>query len=144
MSDLARVYCEDGYNFIRAAVARVYDEPFPPFAGQPASRTQQEKERRRAQNAIEKIAADAVEVVKSPRRRVSHFVMNLPDTAIQFLNAFRGLLYDRTRDLCGTYGIMPMVHCHCFTRELKPQKAEQDIREVSPQRSNWIWTNLTP
>lgn len=134
MSDLARVYCEDGHDFIRAAVARVYDEPFPPFARPPASRTQQEKERRRAQDATKKIAADAVEVVKPPRRRVSHFVMNLPDTAIQFLNAFRGLLSDRTRDLGGTYEIMPMVHCHCFTRELEPQKAEQDIREVSPQR----------
>ncbi len=58
--------------------------------------------------------------------------MNLPDTAIQFLNAFRGLLSDRTRDLGETYNIMPVVHCHCFTRELEPQEAEKDIREASP------------
>lgn len=141
MSDLARVYCEDGYDFIRAAVARVYDEPFPPFARPPISRTQQEKERRRAQNsAVKDITADAVKAAKPPRRRISHFVMNLPDTAIQFLNAFRGLLSDRTRDLGGTYGIMPMVHCHCFTRELEPEKAEQDIREVSPLHFNRIRT----
>ena len=133
MSDIVRVYCEDGHDFIRAAVRRAYDEPFPPFSRPPASRTQQDKERRRAQNpAIKGIAADAVKAVKPPRRRISHFVMNLPDTAIQFLNAFRGLLSDRTRDLGETYNIMPVVHCHCFTRELEPQEAEKDIREASP------------
>ncbi|KAF8346952.1 S-adenosyl-L-methionine-dependent methyltransferase [Amanita rubescens] len=108
VSDIARVYCEDGHNFIRAAVGRAYDEPFPPFTRPPASRTQQDKERRRAQNLA--IATDAVKAVKPPRRRISHFS-------------------DRTRDLGETYDIMPVVHCHCFTRELEPQEAEKDIRE---------------
>ena len=131
MSDLVRIYCEDGRDFIRAAVARVYDEPFSPFSGPPLSRTQQDKERRRAQKvAAENIVADTTELTELPRRRIAHFVMNLPDTAIQFLNAFQGLLLDRTQDLSETYGTMPMVHCHCFTRELDPQKAELDIRKV--------------
>ncbi|KAK2461421.1 hypothetical protein APHAL10511_005884 [Amanita phalloides] len=130
VSDLVRVYCEDGRDFIRAAVARIYGEPFPPFSGPPVSRTRQEKDRKKAQKlAAEGIAADAVEIAKQPRQRIAHFVMNLPDTAIQFLNAFRGLLADRTRDLRETYGVMPMIHCHCFTRELEPRKAEMDIRE---------------
>lgn len=133
MSDIVRVYCEDGRDFIRAAVGRAYDEPFPPFSSPPGSRTQQDKELRRAQNSETKgVAADAVKAVKPPRRRISHFVMNLPDTAIQFLNAFRGLLSDRMRDLGETYDIMPVVHCHCFTRELEPQEAEKDIRQVNP------------
>ena len=63
--------------------------------------------------------------------------MNLPDTAIEFLDAFRGIfraerpggqevarLYDDERS-------MPMIHCYCFTRELEPDKAEMDIRQVS-------------
>ncbi|KAF8634903.1 hypothetical protein AX15_000651 [Amanita polypyramis BW_CC] len=133
VSDIVRVYCEDGRDFIRATVARIYDEPFPPFIGPSMSRTQQDRERRRAQKlAIENTVVDtsATRTTKPPRRRLTHFVMNLPDTAIQFLGAFRGLLSDQTRDLRKTYGsAMPVVHCHCFTRELDPQKAELDIRK---------------
>ncbi|KAJ3007700.1 hypothetical protein NUW54_g3441 [Trametes sanguinea] len=72
---------------------------------------------------------------RHPRRqRISHFVMNLPDTAILFLDAFRGVLAPDNaggRDLSGLYdeASMPMVHCHCFTRELEPEKAETDIRQ---------------
>lgn len=64
------------------------------------------------------------------RKHISHFVMNLPDSAIEFLGAFRGILHDKTRNLSGIYENMPMIHCHCFTRELEPEKAEKNIREV--------------
>ena len=61
--------------------------------------------------------------------------MNLPDTAILFLDAFRGVLSPANagdRDLSGVYDRehMPMVHCHCFTRELEPERAAVDIRQV--------------
>lgn len=72
--------------------------------------------------------------------------MNLPDTAILFLDAFRGVLSPENageRDLSGLYaeGTMPMVHCHCFTRELEPEKAEVDIRQVSfrPKHGSSGW-----
>jgi tRNA (guanine37-N1)-methyltransferase len=66
---------------------------------------------------------------QSPRQTVSHFVMNLPDSAIDFLDAFRGVLSESAneRDLNGNNANMPMVHCHCFTRELQPDRAEADI-----------------
>lgn len=57
--------------------------------------------------------------------------MNLPDTAILFLGAFRGVLSPANaggRDLSGIYAELPMVHCYCFTRD--PEHAEVDIREV--------------
>lgn len=59
--------------------------------------------------------------------------MNLPDTALEFLDAFRGILIPRGETggrLDGVYATMPMVHCYCFTRELDPHKAEADIRQV--------------
>jgi len=59
--------------------------------------------------------------------------MNLPDSAIQFLDAFRGLLSridNHNHDLRGIYDIMPMIHCHCFSRELEPDKAREDIQKV--------------
>lgn len=72
-----------------------------------------------------------------PRRRIAHFVMNLPDSAITFLDAFRGVFAQSSSpsasdiDLKGLYDVMPMVHCHCFTRELDREVAERDIRHVS-------------
>jgi tRNA G37 N-methylase Trm5 len=97
---------------------------------------QEEKERKRLQKLVTEgkpIPAPApIENANPPRQRIAHFVMNLPDSAIQFLDAFRGLLIDAEgRDLSGIYEEMPMVHCHCFTRELELDKAEQDIRQVS-------------
>lgn len=57
--------------------------------------------------------------------------MNLPDSAIEFLDAFRGVLAEP--ELKEAYeGRMPMVHCHCFTREVEDQtNAEGDIKQVS-------------
>ncbi|TFK77438.1 hypothetical protein BDN72DRAFT_867141 [Pluteus cervinus] len=116
-----RVYCEDGRDFIRRAVTRCFDEPFLPYTGSRMSRTQEIKVQRRQEKA------PPAEVVLEPRRRISHFVMNLPDSGITFLDAFRGILADDVRKLEDVYDIMPMVHCHCFTRELERERAEADI-----------------
>ena len=59
--------------------------------------------------------------------------MNLPDSAITFLDAFRGILTLSSGsivDLQALYDVMPMVHCHCFARELECDAAERDIRQV--------------
>jgi len=134
VSDLVRVTCEDGRDFIRTIVSRVFDEPFPAYAGPKPSRLEEEKERKR----LQKLAAQGQSIpnvttvdAKPPRKRITHFVMNLPDSAIQFLDAFRGILIDDQRNLSETYDDdeMPMIHCHCFTRELEPEKADQDIRQ---------------
>lgn len=70
-------------------------------------------------------------------QEIDHFVLNLPDSALTFLDAFQGCCaplldqpgYDSTK------AKMPMVHVYCFTRELEAAKAEQDICAVSG-----IWT----
>ncbi|PFH52241.1 hypothetical protein AMATHDRAFT_140328 [Amanita thiersii Skay4041] len=127
VTDFVRVFCEDGRDFIRAAVSRVFNEPFAPYVGPPLSRTAHDKMRRRAR--AEGVVTDTTKVDMLPRRRIAHFVMNLPDTAIQFLDAFRGILSNASEDLREIYDIMPMIHCHCFTRELEAEKAEEDIRQ---------------
>ncbi|ORY87662.1 tRNA methyltransferase Trm5 [Protomyces lactucae-debilis] len=40
-----------------------------------------------------------------------HFVMNLPATAIEFLDAFRGLYNGHSTDM-----VLPTIHVHCFTK----------------------------
>ncbi|KAI0778716.1 guanine-N-1-methyltransferase [Trametes elegans] len=123
VDQLVRPFCEDGRAFIRNAFNRAYDDPLPPVP-QPKPR----KEKRAGE------ARRAPPPLGPRRRRVSHFVMNLPDTAIQFLDAFRGVLSPANageRDLSGLYddASMPLVHCHCFTRELEPERAEADIKQ---------------
>jgi len=131
---LVRASCEDGRDFIKRVVTRAIDDPFPAYAGPKLSRMQEKERKRRPQLAKFPPATASVDqstAVKQsvPRQSISHFVMNLPDSAIDFLDCFRGILSER--DLSGFYADMPMVHCHCFTRELQPDKAEADIRQVT-------------
>lgn len=59
---------------------------------------------------------------------IDHYVMNLPDSALEFLDAYAGAFtpllsepgYDRSTPL-------PLIHVHCFTRELEPEPASDDI-----------------
>lgn len=98
---------------------------------------QEERERKRRQRLKSEgklvTPPDVVEEIKKPARRViSHFVMNLPDSAITFLDAFRGIfISDGSQDLGELYNEMPMIHCHCFTRESELENAKRDIYEVN-------------
>jgi tRNA (guanine37-N1)-methyltransferase len=134
-----RVSCEDGRDFIRAAIGLALDNPFPPYSGPRPSRIQERKIRKlkQAADALESSGVDTLDPSKTPRSRISHFVMNLPDTAIHFLDAFRGILSavnNNKRDLRDVYDVMPMIHCHCFSRELETEKAEKDIKTVCLSR----------
>ena len=129
VSELVRVFCEDGREFIDKVVARALDEPFPAYVAL------SKRSRKRKEQALDHAAPDVVKTVitDSDRKLISHFVMNLPDSAIQFLDAFRGIFsrpVQGGRDLRGLYDIMPMIHCHCFTRELDPDMARMDIQKV--------------
>ena len=73
----------------------------------------------------------AVEPAPPPRSHIDHFVMNLPESAIEFLDAFRGLYADDPRyDGDKSESLpMPMIHVHCFTREPE-EGAREDIMQV--------------
>ena len=60
--------------------------------------------------------------------------MNLPNSAIEFLDAYRGLyreLYaqhgEEAKEAVKQVGL-PIVHCYCFTKDI--EGAEKDICEV--------------
>lgn len=137
VTDDLRTFCEDGRDFIKDISRRVYDNPFPAYNGPKANRRQHREERRRRQERRttapdQQLPSPEPENIpeKPPRNRIAHFVMNLPDTAIDFLDAFRGALSHQGRDLRGVYCELPVVHCHCFTRFLELAEARADIEKV--------------
>ena len=137
-----RAFCEDGRDFIRVAAKRALENPLPSYEGPRATRSKV-KEQRRArvkQSADHSTATSSRPAEAAPQRsRVGHFVMNLPDSAISFVDAFRGVLSGESEAeesaFREVYDMMPMVHCHCFTRELETDAARKDIQQVRPRRA---------
>jgi tRNA (guanine37-N1)-methyltransferase len=140
-----RVTGLDGKAFIQQSARMAWDHPFPPYTP-PSSRKKAEKEARSARQA-QKASKDASASTASALDQLSldkealepqlvqHFIMNLPDSALTFLDAFRGCLdpikgEDGLEEKLSALGL-PLVHVYCFTRELDPDAAQKDICEVS-------------
>lgn len=153
MQDALRISNDDGRAFIQRAPLEIWKRPFAPLPPPAAVLRKLEKERRRAREAAAKAGgavtvplasgsndATSVPEEKPSPRHISHFVMNLPGSALEFLDAYAGSYAPLTQeaDFPGQDQIkMPLVHVHCFTKEIEPEKGEQDILEVSRVPRAW-------
>ncbi|KAF9270710.1 hypothetical protein L218DRAFT_914991 [Marasmius fiardii PR-910] len=136
LTEDVKPFCQDGRDFIRNVFHRLATSPFPPYLGPKPSKTKARKlVKEAAKLGITLLPDETLSTLTVPpqiRNTIDHFVMNLPDTAIQFLDAFCGVL--AAEPLRGSYDKMPMIHCHCFTRELERDKAEQDILKRAEEK----------
>lgn len=130
----------DGRVFIREAADSVY-EAFK--NGEHAVVRMTSKERRDRRHA----ATQGGAAVQPPERvpipaTISHFVMNLPASAITFLSSFRGL-YSGHEELFAphTGTKLPMVHVHCFAPK---EDSNGPILEVCERVSAELGVKFAP
>lgn len=125
-----RVSERDAREFIQTAPLEVWRAPFE--RSEPVTHRQREKEAREARTRREAGLPPLPQPAKEPPapQVIDHFVMNLPDSALEFLDAYNGAFtplltepgYDKDT-------VLPMVHVHCFTRFIDAEPAERDVQE---------------
>lgn len=116
-----RPFCEDGMNFIHQAADSVLKAS---QNGEYARVPQKRPSRSKPDAPIPK-----PKHVPIPPT-ISHFVMNLPASAIEFLGRYRGL-YTGYEDVFEpvTATKLPMVHVHCFSIKQDDETPINDICE---------------
>jgi tRNA (guanine37-N1)-methyltransferase len=169
-----RITTLDGREFIQKAALELWRNPFAPLPSPKPSARKLEKEARRKREAdkeqeTKEANAGIVETVvqmanmllgkaqKEPStpetsaetqpptpRTISHFVMNLPGSALEFLDAYNGCYAPLLAevDFPGKDAIdMPIVHVHCFTKEPEGDNARDDICKVGVYLYQASYTN---
>ncbi|KAI0539728.1 Met-10+ like-protein-domain-containing protein [Xylaria digitata] len=127
VTQYVRAFNEDGRSFIWKAADLVYAAS---TNGEYAVAKLKRVSRLRQQKDGEK----AKEVIPTPEQRVpipptiSHFVMNLPASAITFLPHYRGLYagYEQLFEP-HTKTKLPMVHVHCFAAKAEGEAPMIDV-----------------
>lgn len=132
-----RTFCQDGRSFIK----HVTDELFQlGKMGQNFVHVSGKSSLRRNQKQLSNSTPDTQIFFPSTP---SHFVMNLPATAIEFCDAFLGLYAGSEKFFCPhTERLLPKVHVHCFST-----KSNDNVREtveVCERLSKVMGYNMKP
>ena len=130
----------DGRDFIKESPLIAWHNPFPPYVKEPSKKQKRGASKDAARRdspsgSPPKIASSKHLTQTTEPQLVQYYIMNLPDSALTFLDAFWGL-YTPLADESGFREKMesvrmPMICVYCFTREIEPVAAAKDIYEVS-------------
>jgi tRNA (guanine37-N1)-methyltransferase len=131
VSDFVRPFCEDGRSFIREATQKLALLPrkvhWTPNLRLPRHLGRAEVEKRR--NETTRIYVEPTSF--------DHYVMNLPDSAVEFLDAFRGVYAGRESDFVpNTIRKLPMVHVYLF--QAKHPTNEEEHKEICERISGHL------
>lgn len=131
VQEFVRPFNRDGRVFISEAADSVYDAF---TAGHYATVGPTRKEQRGQRRTRESKGTRSQTPPPDPKRvpipsTISHFVMNLPASAITFLPHYRGV-YAGHEELFAphTQTELPMVHVHCFSTK---QENDEDVAPLS-------------
>ena len=157
VQDYVKCCCKDGRDFIHWATAKLQ---------LPARRrTVTEHEKRPKKSTIDNLLltklSDHLDVDSSRTyiepETFDHYIMNLPRTAVEFLDAFRGI-YQGKEALFGIYEgkaalfrpptgrLLPMVHLYLFTERKGSSNNQNEAEEVEVCKtiSQHLGHELTP
>ncbi|KAG4303759.1 hypothetical protein PORY_002842 [Pneumocystis oryctolagi] len=97
-----KAYCKDGRQFIRDSVHELIE-----FSKQKTIEVPiKKKSKSQEDSKIEKILIPQV---------FQHFIMNLPTTSIDFLDAFKGIYSDYKHLFLSSKNSLPIIHIYCFS-----------------------------
>lgn len=124
VGSFVRPFCEDGRAFIHQAADSVLEAS---QKGEHAIVTRKAK----PQPGKRKDIRSAVQHERIPLPpTISHFVMNLPATAIEFLGSYRGIYAGREALFAPHTAVqLPLVHVHCFSYKADDETPGRDICE---------------
>ncbi|KAF2836557.1 hypothetical protein M501DRAFT_1007261 [Patellaria atrata CBS 101060] len=124
-----RPFCEDGHTFIRDATTSLLNDSYTVTISK--SITSRQRRASNSGNRSDKLVQDAQSEVLVQPKIFSHYIMNLPASALSFLPAFIGLYTPSQRTLFHPHSStrLPMVHVYCFSTKSEDNVAEKkDIR----------------
>ncbi|KAI9017558.1 guanine(37)-N1-methyltransferase [Gaertneriomyces semiglobifer] len=125
LEHLVRPYNMDGRNFIRSSLVDLNTPEV--WETLKAKAPAQKGGRRAKEDGSVQVVNQTSKAPKTPAwhkllypdepksfRWFNHYIMNLPATAIVFLDAFRGLFHGKADVV--PVDQLPLIHCHCFSR----------------------------
>ena len=137
--DFVHAFDEDGRDFIRNSARRLLCEPF--TAAVPMERPGRHRSTLKAAGAGE----DRPLKVYPRPKTFQHYVMNLPATAISFLDAFIGLYHGQERLFTPHTGVQrPMVHVYCFALERSAYGTRGPEADISQRISDVLECEIDP
>ncbi|KAJ5114894.1 tRNA(m(1)G37)methyltransferase [Penicillium alfredii] len=139
VQDFVTPFNQDGREFIRSSATDLLNAPPVTVTVQPRQRKDKKSKDKGAQGQ------EALPPVQKYTRPsvVDHYVMNLPATAIEFLDAFSGL-YTGKESLFSphTSQQLPMIHVYCFSGHSENEL--DDHVDVCQRISERIGYTITP
>ncbi|KAL8655853.1 MAG: hypothetical protein Q9226_002882 [Calogaya cf. arnoldii] len=119
VTPFVRPFCEDGHSFIRTSTVQLLDSKRSITLHPKVSRTARTIEK---QKPVQEIPGITLEEPNT----FSHYILNLPASALTFLPSFIGL-YNGHDHLFypHTEVKLPMIHVYCFSTKSDDNKAEE-------------------
>lgn len=125
VTPFVKAFNEDGATFIRQAAKRLLAEQRS-FQKRPKATTSRTMTKAEREKATAEAQRNTVTITEP--HTIDHFVMNLPETAIDFLHSFRGLYAGHQDIFTGADGrALPMVHVYTFQQRkdtIEEERAE--------------------
>lgn len=147
VKDFVRAFNMDGRKFIRWSAKALLEEDPVTVRIQPKARRERSKsskpgKQQQPQQQQQEQPPPPAEEYTRPQI-FDHYVMNLPATAVEFLDAFRGVYAGRESLFTPhTSQRLPMIHVYCFSGH--SENPSDDHQDICKRISERIGYTITP